>query len=121
MSTQLMIVVYARDMNESVPFYETLGLERSQPGEIDEMWNEFAVGDGALALHGLGSGDLPVSTGRVQVNINVLADGTLDTVLARCKDRDYDIGAGIGDQGFGRFFWVRDPDGLPVQVNERTE
>ncbi|MBA2775540.1 MAG: hypothetical protein H0U31_02280, partial [Chloroflexia bacterium] len=45
----------------------------------------------------------------------------LDTVLARCKDRDYDIGAGIGDQGFGRFFWVRDPDGLPVQVNERTE
>ncbi len=121
MPTHLLIVIYARDMNESVPFYEALGLTRKTSGEIDEMWNEFALGDGALALHGLGSGELPVSTGRVQVNINVPADGTLDAILARCKASDFEIGTGIDDQGFGRFFWVRDPDGLPVQVNERSD
>ncbi len=120
MSTHLLIVIYARDMNESVPFYETLGLPRTTPGEIDEMWNEFGLGDGALALHGLGNGELPISTGRVQVNINVPADGTLEAVLARCKDQEYEVGTGIEDQGFGRFFWVRDPDGLPVQINERN-
>jgi len=117
---RLLVIVYASDMTKSVPFYEALGLMRSSPGEIDAMWNQFELGDGALALHGLGAGDLPVSTGRVQVNLGVPADGSLDAVFARCKELDYEIGTGIDDQGFGRFFWVRDPDGLPVQINERA-
>jgi len=40
--------------------------------------------------------------------------------LADCAAAGVEIGAGIDDVGFGRFFWVKDPDGLPVQFNERS-
>lgn len=31
-----------------------------------------------------------------------------------------EFGAEISDDGFGRFFWVRDPDGYPVTINEKA-
>ncbi len=45
---------YVSEMERSVAFYETLGLGPGGDAELDEpdeSWNEFAVGDGTLALH----------------------------------------------------------------------
>ncbi len=50
--------------------------------------------------------------------LNVPADGLLDRVHQACTDQGFEIGGEIADIGFGRFFWVRDPDGFPVTINE---
>jgi len=46
--------------------------------------------------------------------LTVPADGSLDRVYRAYTDQGFEI----ADIGFGRFFWVRDPDGFPVTINE---
>jgi hypothetical protein len=57
---------------------------------------------------------------RMHLNLDLPSNGSLDIMHTHCEELGLDIGAGIDDVGFGRFFWVRDPDGLPVQFNERS-
>lgn len=115
---QLSLIVYVSDMERSVSFFESLGFGR-HGGEIDTHWNEFHVGDAVLALHLADPGDIPPASSHLSLNINVEA-GELDRLYAICEKQDYPIGAPIQDIGFGRFFWIIDPDGLPVQFNERA-
>ena len=100
----LMPILYVRDMDASLAFYEGLGFEvRSR----SPMWSELAAGDGAvLALHG----EVDGNAGRIE-----LALGADD--LEPLVGRD-DVARGIADEAFGRSLVLRDPNGSAIQVNE---
>lgn len=113
---QLSVIAYVSDMERSVAFYESLGFARR--GETSRMWTEFGMGDATFALHGAEAEDIPLASSHLSLNINV--DGaTLDRLYATCEERAYPLGGPIQDIGFGRYFWTTDPDGLPVQFNQR--
>lgn len=115
---QLSVIAYVSEMEQSVAFYESLGFTRK--GEMNPMWNEFVFGDAIFALHGVTSDDLPQVSNRLTLNLNVDRD-ELERLYSLCEERGYALGSPIHDIGFGRFFWVKDPDGLPVQFNEKQE
>lgn len=115
---ELSVIIYVSDMERSVAFYESLGLSRHGDG-IDPHWNEFHIGDAILALHRAEPGDIQPASDHLSLNLNV-KPGKLDRLFAICKDKGYPIGAPIQDIGFGRFFWITDLDGLPVQLNEHA-
>jgi predicted enzyme related to lactoylglutathione lyase len=108
---KLHTILYATDMARSVAFYESLGLTRT--GELNPHWNEFAIGDAKLALHGDMGQPLPAPTQRVEVFLVVPADGTLDRLHAAQPDAGE-----IRNLGFGRHFAATDPDGQVVSVLE---
>ncbi len=111
----LSVIAYVKDMERAVAFYESLGFARR--GEASPMWTEFAFGDATFALHRAMAEELSPPSDRLTLNITV--DGaTLDRLHATCKERGYPLGGPIQDIGFGRFFTVTDPDGLPVQFTE---
>lgn len=117
---KLTTMIYVSDMQRSIAFYETLGLTRDHDGEIDKNWNGFPVGDGTLALHIHENGSMPEIGGRADLTLVVPVDGSLDRVHQVCRDRGIEFGAETQDDGFGRFFWVKDPDGYPVTINEQA-
>jgi len=115
----LTLIVYVSQMQRSVRFYEAIGLERDAPDRVDEWWNTLSTPGATVALHHNGGEALPPVTRRADLNFDLPADGSLDRLLATCEEIGIEVGAGIDNIGFGRFFRVRDPDGLPVQFNER--
>jgi catechol 2,3-dioxygenase-like lactoylglutathione lyase family enzyme len=103
----LMPIVYVRDMDESVAFYERLGFEVDLQSR-SQHWTELKAGDGAvLALHAAEEGD----TG--QVELSMVAKEPLER-LAEVSP----VARGIADEAFGRSIVLRDPSGLQIQVNE---
>ena len=99
----LMPIVYVKDMDASLAFYESLGfdVEMSSP-----MWSRLRAGDGAaLALHGEADGN----AGHIELAMD--ADD-----LGPLAGRD-DVARGIADEAFGRSIVLRDPNGLAIQVN----
>lgn len=113
----LSVIAYVKDMDRAVAFYESLGFQRQ--GAASPMWTEFASGDASFALHRAMSEELSPPSDRLTLNIGV--DGErLDRLYATCEERGYPLGGPIQDIGFGRFFTVTDPDGLPVQFIERA-
>ena len=115
---KLMATVFVSDMTASVRFYESLGLTRSESGEISPYWNEFAIGDAKLALHHASADEIQPASRHLELNFNIPAGGALDALLDSCRALGHPIGGEISEQGFGRFFWISDPDGLPIQFNE---
>jgi catechol 2,3-dioxygenase-like lactoylglutathione lyase family enzyme len=104
-----MNVIYVSDMKRSVAFYEALGLKRRQPGEPDPDWNQFLIGDAALALHG--DGALEATSRRVELHLLLEPDGALDRLFATAHVHNLDVEGEIRREPFGRVFEVRDPDG----------
>jgi catechol 2,3-dioxygenase-like lactoylglutathione lyase family enzyme len=101
----LMPIVYVRDMDESLSFYERLGFTVTTRGSV---WSELAAGDGAtLALHGAPADD----AGRVELAL--VSEEPLERVAELVPPH-----RGIADETFGRSLLVRDPNGLTIQVNE---
>jgi catechol 2,3-dioxygenase-like lactoylglutathione lyase family enzyme len=100
---------YCADVEASIRFYRTLGLElgsATRPGS----WVELPAAAGILALHK--SAEHP---GVCELAFE--ADEPLETVAARLAEAGYPADA-IVDESFGRSLRVRDPDGVYVQVNE---
>ncbi len=114
---QLSIIAYVRDTERSVAFYESLGFERQ--GSVRPRWAAFTFGETLFALHGTMTGELDPPSDRVTINI-VVSREELDRLHALCEERGYEITGPIDDVGFGPFFRVLDPDGLPIQFNTRT-
>src|SRR5262249_41071293 len=103
----LMPIVYVHDMDESVAFYERLGLEADNQGR-SEMWTELKASEGALlALHAAMGGD----RGRVELAMG--ATEPLERIAGLAP-----VARGIADEAFGRSLVLVDPNGLQIQVNE---
>ncbi len=119
MSTSLRLqnILYTNHMEESVAFYEKLGLHRREDGEVNRWWNEFSVGDASLALHWNRDEALPATS---NPELHLLAGG------ARFEEMHRDM-AEYGPseiqtlERMGRFFTVVDPNGVRVQVNEQGQ
>ena len=102
-----MPIVYVRDMDESVVFYEGLGFEVDVQSR-SQHWTELKAGDGAvLALHSAGAG----KAGRVE--LSMVAEEPLERLAEATS-----ITRVIADEAFGRSIILRDPNGLEIQVNE---
>ena len=115
----LSVTVYVSEMARSVQFYEAFGFTRN--GEIDAMWTELRNDAGSrIGLHGPMNDRLEPIGGRMDLTFDIRGEGALDRLYETCQSRGYEIGAEIRDIGFGRFFWVKDPDGLPVTTIEHT-
>ena len=99
-------------MEQSIAFYEALGFSVAYRG--GPTWTAFAGRDGVLALHVLE--DLP-EPGRVALSL--VADDKLEAVVADLGASGIAVGA-IEEQPFGRSVVIRDPDGLPIQINEHS-
>ena len=98
---------YTSDVEAVTRFYTTLGLETgpvSRPGG----WVELPAGGGTLAVH---KGQ---EAGRCELAFET--DEPLEDVRDRLRAAGYEPGA-VLDEGFGRSLRVRDPDGVPVQIN----
>ena len=109
---QLQAVVYVTDMDRSIAFYEHLGFVIGYRG--GPVWTAFQGADGSLALHTVE--ELP---GPGRIALGLVADGPLEAIIERLAG--YGIEASpIEAQSFGRSTVVRDPDGLPIQINEHT-
>ena len=115
---KLMAMVMVTDMTASVTFYESLGLVRKESGEVNPYWNEFAIGDARLALHYASVDEIQPASRQLQLNLDLPTGGALDALRDSCLALGLELGGDISEQGFGRFFWIRDPDGLPIQFNE---
>ena len=103
----LMPIVYVRDMDESVAFYERLGFEVDIQSR-SQNWTELKVGDAAvLALHSAEDG----TPGRVE--LSMVAEQPLERIAALVP-----LARGIADEAFGRSLVLADPNGLEIQVNE---
>lgn len=114
---QLSIIAYVSDTERSAEFYESLGFERQGP--VRPRWAAFAFGDTLFALHGTLTGELDPPSDRVTINI-VVSREELDRLYGLCEEQGYPLDGLIDDVGFGPFFRVMDPDGLPIQFNART-
>jgi catechol 2,3-dioxygenase-like lactoylglutathione lyase family enzyme len=100
----LMPIVYVRDMDASIAFYERLGFAVSSRSP---MWSELRAGEGAvLALHAAGD-----DAGRIE--LSMVAEQPLERVAEVTTPV-----RGIADEAFGRSLVLEDPDGLRIQVNE---
>jgi catechol 2,3-dioxygenase-like lactoylglutathione lyase family enzyme len=103
----VMPIVYVRNMDESVAFYEQLGFEvdiRSR----SRSWTELkGRGRTLLALHsaeGEGAG---------RVELSMVAEEPLERLAKSAP-----VARGIADEAFGRSIVLEDPSGLRIQVNE---
>lgn len=105
---RLLPIRYCADVAESTRFYRALGLDlgaATRPGS----WVELPA-TGYLALH--------KATGVAgECELAFEADEPLEAVVARLAAAGYPAEP-ILDESFGRSVRVRDPDGIPVQVNE---
>lgn len=116
---RLMNIIYVSDMPRAVDFYEAIGLQRAAGGEADPMWNEFDIGDARVALHAMDADQIPTPSKHLEFHLQVPGD-ELERLHTTCTEAGHPVSGPIQDIGFGRFFWVTDPDGLWVQFNEEA-
>ena len=109
---QLQTVVYVTDMDRSIAFYEHLGFTVEYRG--GPVWTAFKGADGALALHAVE--EMP---GPGRVALGLVADRPLEEIIETLAGHSIEASS-IEAQSFGRSTVVRDPDGLPIQINEHT-
>ena len=114
----VMPVVFVSDMEESVRFYELLGLQVDTKGRSG-AWTELRGGGALVALHAAGAAEPsqpPEGAGRVELAF--VASEPLETLEGRLLAAGATFAQRISDESFGRSLIVQDPDGLPIQVNE---
>ncbi len=116
-SLRLLNIIYTNSMQESVAFYEQLGLFRNVDGEVDKWWNEFPVGNASLALHWNEGKELPAGS-NPELHLQ-MTQSEFDAVYAEIGD----LAPSPVDmmEGIGRYFTVTDPNGVRVQINEVSE
>lgn len=104
-------IVYVTDMAASLAFYQALGFGVKNEGK---MWSELTCGAARLALHGTDS----VPDGPLRVGLSLTAHRPLEKVMETLQEAGVVVENEIADEAFGRSLLIRDPDRLPIQINE---
>ena len=104
-------IVYTTDMGRSQEWYS--GFLGRDPEYASGMWTVFAVGDARVALHH--TDDLPEHS---RVGVSLVIDGPLEAFMERAGESGIVAAEAIQQQPFGRSVLFRDPEGLPIQVNQ---
>ena len=118
----LMTIVYVRNIDAVLPFYEALGMkpiaiQRKGAGQQGREWIELQLGDAVLGLH---QSDQPSSqfdrSRGVELSLN--SHEPLETFLERLAATGFTSDHPILDETFGRYVMIEAPDGFLIQVNE---
>lgn len=104
-------IVYISDMARSLPFYQALGFQVHHEGQV---WSELRLGEARLALHTTET--LP--GGPLRIELAFATYIPLEALMSRLSEAGISIENEINDEAFGRSLLLRDPDGLPLQINE---
>jgi predicted enzyme related to lactoylglutathione lyase len=103
------VYLYVSDMERSAAFYrDLLGI----PLEGDGDWQEASLGGVRFALHRTHEGIGELSSGTVQVNLEV-AD--VDAAAERLRAAGVEVGEAMRDD-WGAALEVRDPDGYRLSL-----
>lgn len=113
-SLRLLNIVYTNHMKESVAFYEALGLFRKEDGEVNDWWNEFPIGNASLALHWNEGKPLPTES-NPELHLQA-SPSEFEAIYAEITDLAPSPVNNL--EGVGRYYYVTDPNGLRVQINE---
>lgn len=115
-SLRLLNIIYTNDMKASVVFYEQLGLFRKEDGEVNQWWNEFPIGNAAIALHWNDDQPLPTeSNPELHLGASSIEFESIHAAMAEHSPSAIDVMDGVG-----RYFTVIDPNGVRVQINEAS-
>jgi hypothetical protein len=118
----LMTIVYIRNTDAVLPFYQALGMkpiaiQRKGVGQQGREWIELQLGDAVLGLH---QSDQPssqfVRSRSVELSLN--SHEPLETFLERLAAAGFTTDHPILDETFGRYVMIEAPDGFLIQVNE---
>ena len=108
-------LVYVTDMDRGIKFYTSL-LPAATIVTSSPYWTELLVGDATLALHLAES----VDHAGDGMGLGLDAAVPLETVLDDLAEAGIQPAGEICPQPVGRSVTVRDPDGLPIQINEHA-
>lgn len=104
-------IVYVSDMTRSLQFYQGLGFTVHNEGQV---WSELRLGEHRLALHTTH----PLPTGALRIELAFASHMRLEELITQLEEAGIAIENEIADEAFGRSLLLRDPDGLPLQINE---
>lgn len=110
----MLTFIAVSDLKRSVAFYEALGF--GPVVEVTDTIRQLALGDAGVMLSTEREG-VPPASDRVQIGLNMGPDEGFDAYRERCRSRGLEVSE-IVQEWFGRIFWVHDPDGVTVQINE---
>lgn len=115
------VFVYASDLEKSVAFYEALGFGpavavNEGSGLPDHIrLRHLRLGETGVLLC-TANDDVPAASDRTAISLDMDPGENIDAYREACRSRGLDVSEIIREP-FGRIFWVRDPDGVSVQVN----
>lgn len=110
-SLALMPILFVSDVDRSVTFFQTLGLQLTAHDRTSG-WAELRLGDAVLALH-----TMPPQQ-KVVVELSFDSREPLEAVATRLAAAGMALDQPIVDEAFGRTIVVRDPDGNAIQIGE---
>lgn len=118
---KMAMFIFASDLERSVTFYEALGFGPAVavhegiglPAHI-RLCHLRLGGTGVLLC--TGSDAVPPASERTAISLDLEPGENLEEYRDTCRSRGLDVSE-IIHEPFGRLFWVRDPDGVSVQVN----
>lgn len=110
---KMTLFVTVSDLDASVAFYEALGFGPAV--EMSESIRRISLGDTGVILS-QNEGEMPPVNDRMAISLETEPGEHLDEYRERCRSRGLDVSE-IIQEWFGRIFWVRDPDGVTVQIN----
>ena len=96
-------------------YRETLGIDGDYGPQLN--WSE-ETGDKPYSLISHFKDDQYLKPGRGSFMINLRVDD-LDTFVAQLKDKGVDVLDSV-DEGYGKFAWLLDPDGVKIELWEQV-
>lgn len=97
-------------------YRDTLGLEGEYGPQM--MWSE-ETGDRPYSLISHFSDDAYIKPGRGTFMINLRVDD-LDGMVAQLRAKGVEV-LDTADEGYGKFAWLLDPDGVKIELWEQCE
>jgi len=118
---KMAVFVFASDLEKSVAFYEALGFGPAVevnagsglPAHI--KLRHLRLGETGVLLCTENS-NVPAASDRTAISLDMEPGEDLEEYRETCRCRGLDVSE-IIQESFGRIFWVRDPDGVSVQIN----
>ena len=96
-------------------YRETLGIDGDYGPQLN--WSE-ETGDKPYSLISHFKDDQYIKPGHGCFMINLRVDD-LDTFVAQLKDKGVDVLDSV-DEGYGKFAWLLDPDGVKIELWEQV-
>ena len=97
-------------------YRDTLGIDGDYGPQLD--WSQ-ETGDKPYSLISHFKDDTYIAPGRGGFMINLRVDDC-DGMVAQLKDRRVEVLDHV-DEGYGKFAWILDPDGVKIELWEQVE